>query len=68
MGNLNSYENHKCSYANLQGVTEEKPVQKMRFECLSGNIGKGFEIESLLTLGLAYKAETCTGLGANMTV
>jgi hypothetical protein len=52
----------------LQGVTTAEPTQTMKFECLSGNIGKGFEIESLLTLGLAYKAQTCTGLGNNMTV
>jgi hypothetical protein len=40
----------------------------MKFECLSGNIGNGFTIHSLQTLGLAYKAQTCTGFGVNMTV
>lgn len=62
LGNLNSYGNRECSYAILD------TAPKISFECSSGLKGLGFKMKSLDAFGLAFKDNTCRGLGRNMSV
>lgn len=40
----------------------------MKFECPAGKSGKAYTMTAPRSLGLSYKAQTCTGLGKDTTV
>ena len=64
LGNLNDKKSSECFSAE---IPKTKAVS-IGLECKSGDNGKGFKMTNLRQFGLAYKSQTCTGLGAKMKV
>ena len=67
LGSMNEFKTNECAHSVIE-TTTKSVAPSMKFKCKSGNKGRGFKISKFKHFGLAYKEQTCTGLGKDMSV